>query len=224
MPGWIDLGRTPASIPGGLRGMDRTTDAFAGVGRYPVDLHRRARHRMVGLNPARRCRHEAAQFDLRFRRDRDPVRFAACDEFVDLAKRARRKCRLAMVDRAEPEIGGGAGPSAVIPVGVPGLPTKRLSAWAYSSMPSLRNVRVTSLSPSFSPRRKGPRPLNSLSRSSSESWMPWLGTPHSTAWLTSAPPPFLTQLRIGLPPRELPTRSGVVAALNRRFAPGRPPR
>src|SRR6202790_2029586 len=60
-----------------------------------------------------------------------------------------------------------AGPSAVMPVGVPGLPTKRPSASAYLSIPSLRSVRnavpgVTSLSPSFKPRRKGPRPLNSL--------------------------------------------------------------
>ena len=62
-----------------------------------------------------------------------------------------------------------AGPSDVTPVGVPGLPTKRPSACAYLSMPSLRRVRnavpgVTSLSPSFSPRRNGPRPLNSLPR------------------------------------------------------------
>ena len=61
-----------------------------------------------------------------------------------------------------------------MPVGVPGLPTKRPSACAYLSMPSLRKVRnavpgVTSLSPSFSPRRNGPRPLNSLPRPSSQS-------------------------------------------------------
>jgi len=58
------------------------------------------------LNAARRARHKAAQLDGSFRRSGDLRRFAAGDEFVDLAERARMKRRLAVVDGAEHEIGG----------------------------------------------------------------------------------------------------------------------
>src|SRR5258707_12463246 len=85
--------------------MDRAADALAGIRKYGVDFPRRARHRTIGLNPAGRTRHEAAEFDLRFLANRDPVRFAASDEFIDLAECAWRKRRLAMIDRAEHEIG-----------------------------------------------------------------------------------------------------------------------
>src|SRR5207248_531227 len=51
-----------------------------------------------------RARYQPAQFDCRFRRNRDPVRLAAGDEFIDLAERARMIRRLAMVDRAKYEI------------------------------------------------------------------------------------------------------------------------
>ena len=76
-----------------------------------------------------------------------------------------------MVDRAEHEIGGALQRRAFR--GDAGrrarLAEKRPSACANLSRPSLRSVRnavpgVTSLSPSFNPRRKGPRPLNSLPR------------------------------------------------------------
>ena len=71
-----------------------------------MHVDRGARHRAVGLNAARRARHEAAQFDGRFRRNGDLRRFAAGDEFVDLAERARMKRRLAVVDGAEHQVGG----------------------------------------------------------------------------------------------------------------------
>src|SRR5882757_5504928 len=85
--------------------MDRSADPLAGIRRYAVDFHRRARHWTVGLNPAWRTCHKATEFDLRFLGNRDAVRFAASDEFIDLAKCAWRKRRLAMIDRAEHEIG-----------------------------------------------------------------------------------------------------------------------
>src|ERR1700754_772368 len=85
--------------------MDRAADAFAGIWRYAIHFHRRARHRTVGLNAAWRPRDKAAQPDFRFRRDTDQSRFAAGNEFEYLAECARVKRGLAVVDRAKHEIG-----------------------------------------------------------------------------------------------------------------------
>src|SRR3954447_20472986 len=85
--------------------MDRPAAALAGVGRDVIDFDRRAGYRTVGDDATRRARHEPAQFDGCFRHDLDTRRLSAGDKFVDLAERARMKTRLAMVDRAEYEIG-----------------------------------------------------------------------------------------------------------------------
>src|SRR4029078_8462721 len=77
----------------------------AGSGGDSIDIYRRAGHRAVGDNAARRSRHQPAQFDLRLRHDVETLWFAARDEFVDLAKRARMVRGLTMVDRAQHEIG-----------------------------------------------------------------------------------------------------------------------
>ena len=105
IPGRLDLRRAPAAVGAGLRRMDRPADAFAGVGRDAIDFDRRAGYRTVGDHAARRARHQPAQFDFRFRHDLDARRLPPCDEFVDLAKRARMKRDLAMIERAEHEIG-----------------------------------------------------------------------------------------------------------------------
>ena len=105
IPGGLDLHRAPAAVGAGLRRMNRPAGAFAGVGGNAIDLDRRAGYRTVGDNAAGRARHKSAQFDFRFRHDRDARRLPPCDEFIDLAKRARMKRDLAMIERAEREIG-----------------------------------------------------------------------------------------------------------------------
>src|SRR5205823_2491550 len=70
------------------------------------DIDGCARDRTVGRHAAWRTRHEAAQPDTLLRHDRDARGLAAGNEFVDLAEGARVKRHLAMVERAEHEIGG----------------------------------------------------------------------------------------------------------------------
>src|SRR6266516_2358228 len=82
-----------------------STDAPVAIGRYAKDLHRCARHRTIGLNTAGRARYQPAQPDFRLWRNRDPIRFAAGNEFIDLAEGARMIRRLTMVDRAKYDIG-----------------------------------------------------------------------------------------------------------------------
>src|SRR6187551_53083 len=84
--------------------MNRPAGTFAGVGRDAVDLDRRAGYRTVGDDAARRARHEPGQPDFRLRHDLDARGLSPCDEFEDLAKRARMKRHLAMIERAEHEI------------------------------------------------------------------------------------------------------------------------
>ena len=119
-----------------------------------------------------------ASVDARLRHDIEPRRLAARDEAVhrrgrradgtlprgDRVARARYWSRRAT-----------SGPSAVIPVGVPGAPTRRPSACANLSLPSLCKRQrtpcraTTSLSPPFSRLRNGARPLNSLPGLNSQS-------------------------------------------------------
>ena len=106
IPGRIDRRRAPASVCAGLRGMDGAADTFATIGRDAIHFHRSVRHRTVGLYASGRAGDQPAQPDFFFRRDRDAIRLAAGDEFKDLAERPRMIRGLAMVDRAEHEIGG----------------------------------------------------------------------------------------------------------------------
>src|SRR5205085_9080554 len=106
IPGRIDPGRTPASLGAGPRSVDRAADAFATIWRDAIHHHGDARLRTDGWNTSGRTGREPAELDLCFRRNRDPVRLAAGDEFMDLAECPRMKRGLAMIDRTEHEIGG----------------------------------------------------------------------------------------------------------------------
>ena len=113
-PGRIDLRRPPAPVGAGLRAVHRPADPLAGIRRRrdSTSTDAPATGRLVGTPPGVPVTRPLSR-TVGFRRDRDPLRLAAGDEFVDLAEGARMERDLAMIERAEHQIGGAlsAGPS-----------------------------------------------------------------------------------------------------------------
>ncbi len=168
------------------------------VRRHAIHLDQGIRDRPVGGHAARRAGDEAADFHLSFRRDIDPLGIAADDEVVDLAEGAGVKAGFAMIDGAEDQIGGAAQRRTIggdaggharlaeqaavgLRIFVDAIAAEGQESGTFGHLRALAGIEAfeeRAAAVEFAAGTVGPVEHAVI------------GVPHSTAWLTSALPPF----------------------------------
>ena len=85
--------------------MDGFALPLAGLGRNAEDIDLRSLDRAIGRHAVDDARHPSIEYDLGFRRDRDPLGRTPDDEFIDFGEGARAERGPAMIDMVEDEVG-----------------------------------------------------------------------------------------------------------------------